>query len=379
MYSCLSFQVIRSLKNAIQPAVTNTEVKFDLPLQYTTVPERIPPIFIGERTIVYGVLLNSPVDMVPSGKKGSVTLKGKLLGEKIEHKMEFELPQQSAAQGIATIHHLAGKVLIKEAQRSDNVSKEDIVKLSSESGVISKHTAFIAIDEEQKEPVEGSLNTFDVIAIQPQMDYLCFGAMNSLSSALLDCEMGEDYDSDDECENCCASLNSEDMEECLQLSKNTQALQDFDQEVFSSRSQSSGLPPPMAPMTLGSSLKGPTSNKQEKSMSPPVPVPVSRKPSDIISLQLANGSWKLSDKLAQLLGTTTDHLKKACPITCDVNTESIWATVIVLAYLESKMADTRDEWELVAAKAKKWLKKQPTPAGARLEDWDKKALETLQV
>ena len=43
------------------------------------------------------------------------------------------------------------------------------------------------------------------------------------------------------------------------------------------------------------------------------------------------------------------------------------------------MADTRDEWELVAVKAKKWLKKQPTPSGASLEDLDKKALETLQV
>ena len=375
----MTFQVIRSLKNAIQPAVINTEVKFDLPLEYTTSPEHIPPIFIGERTIVYGVLLKSPVDMVLSGKKGSVTLKGKLLGEKIEHKMEFELPQQSAAQGIATIHHLAGKTLIKEAQCSDKVSKEDIVKLSCESGVISKHTAFIAIDEEQKEPVKGSLNTFDVIAIQPQEDYLCFGAMNSLSSGFLDYDMDES--DDDESENF-SSLKSEDMEECLQLSEDTLAVQDFDREMgmSSSRFKSSGLPPPMAPMTIGSSLKGRTSKNEveEKFMSPPVPIPVSHKPSDLISLQLANGSWKLSDKLAQLLGTTTDHLKKACPISCDVHTESIWATVIVLAYLASKMADTRDEWELVAAKAKKWLKKQPT-LGVSLEDLDKKALETLQM
>ena len=36
--------------------------------------------------------------------------------------------------------------------------------------MISKHTAFIAIDEEQKEPVKGSLQTWDVVANHPVLE-----------------------------------------------------------------------------------------------------------------------------------------------------------------------------------------------------------------
>ena len=172
--SCLQ-QVIRSLKHAMQPAVTNTSVKFDLPFGYNAkvVPESVPPIFLGERTIIYGLLEKSLVGKVISGSKGSVTLKGELLGGKIEHKVEFQLPREGnfGVDSVSTIHHLAGKSLIKEYERNESPgrgNKAEIVKLSCESGVISKYTAFIAIDEEQKEPVKGSLQTWDVVAPQPK-------------------------------------------------------------------------------------------------------------------------------------------------------------------------------------------------------------------
>jgi hypothetical protein len=164
-------KVIRSLKHAMQPAVTNTSVRFELPFGYNAkvVPERVPPIFLGERTIIYGILEKSLVGKVISGSKGSVTLKGELLGGKIEHKVEFQIPHEGnvGVDSVSTIHHLAGKSLIKEYERNESPGrgnkKAEIVKLSCESGVISKYTAFIAIDEEQKEPVKGSLQTWDVV------------------------------------------------------------------------------------------------------------------------------------------------------------------------------------------------------------------------
>ena len=158
----------------MQPAVTNTQVKFNLPYGNTVgvAPEQVPPIFLGERTIVYGILGKSMIGKVISGHKGSVSLSGDLLGGRIDHTVDFEIPNQiqGDCQSVSTIHHLAGKRLIKEMEmKADDGGKgkeEEIVKLSCDSSVISKFTAFIAIDEEQKEPVKGSLQTWDVQAPQ---------------------------------------------------------------------------------------------------------------------------------------------------------------------------------------------------------------------
>ena len=112
------------------------------------------------------------IGKVISGHKGSVSLSGDLLGGRIDHTVDFEIPNQiqEDCQSVSTIHHLAGKRLIKEMEmKADDGGKgkeEEIVKLSCDSSVISKFTAFIAIDEEQKEPVKGSLQTWDVQAPQ---------------------------------------------------------------------------------------------------------------------------------------------------------------------------------------------------------------------
>jgi hypothetical protein len=43
--------------------------------------------------------------------------------------------------------------------------------------------------------------------------------------------------------------------------------------------------------------------------------------------------------------------------------ETIWATIIVLMYLQLRQSNFKDEWELVAAKAEAWLTKQNLPQG----------------
>ena len=174
-----TLQVIRSLKHAMQPAVTGAHVTFDLPPGYRArvAPTVVPPIFIGERTIVYA-LLESNSEAEPSGGKATVTLQGHLLGETVKHTLEVELQPLAESEGfplsVPTIHHLTGKVLIRDLllkeEPGEMAVQEEVVKLSCECGVISKHTAFIAIDEEQKEPVKGSLQTWDVVASRPPVE-----------------------------------------------------------------------------------------------------------------------------------------------------------------------------------------------------------------
>ena len=363
-------QVIRSLKHAMQPAVTGAQVHFSLPIGYSAkvAPEEVPPIFSGERTIVYGILQKSLLGKVVSGSRGTVTLEGELLGEKIKHVLEFEVPGQGAGAGaVPTIHHLAGKALIKGLQNmeSSGARKDEIVKLSCECSVISKHTAFIAIDEEQKEPVKGSLQTWDVVASRPMEILPCLsqsirpmmplkrvsachtGARRAEGMKRLDREssayMGAQF--------------------CFAPAPLSFVGLGDPQPLLGSGSIDllCAAPPPPATKSEG------TKFKSSSSQSPQPGLP------RIISLQLASGAWKLSAELASLVGHSMEELKAACPAACEGELELVWATALVLGYLEKKLLKQQDEWELIATKAKNWLKKQHIPEGHSTESFMEKA------
>ena len=333
---------------------------------------------------MYGILQKSLLGKLASGSKGTVTLEGELLGEKIKHILEFEVPGQGAGAGaVPTIHHLAGKALIRGLQNmeSSGAKKDEIVKLSCECSVISKHTAFIAIDEEQKEPVKGSLQTWDVVARPPPMmgaslsvgvPMLCSMAGRSAAplrmrqAVVLDEDSMEDSDSEDEEdvemgfeENMPKGALLDKEIECAPLQLNSRALP---QAPLAGLSDPSSGPPP------SSAKSGQVAKPKSSSFQPSQPA-LPR----IISLQLASGAWKLSAELAGLLGHSMEELKVACPAACEGELELVWATVLVLAYLEKKLLELKDEWELIAMKAKNWLKKQHVPEGHSTESFLEKA------
>ena len=125
----------------------------------------------------------------------------------------------------------------------------------------------------------------------------------------------------------------------------------------------SGPPPPPAPSAPSSSLAA--QPKPSSTSQPALP--------RIISLQLASGAWKLSAELAALLGHSMEELKTACPAACEGEMELVWATVLVLSYLEKKLLELKDEWELIAMKAHNWLKKQHIPEGHTKDSFLEKA------
>ena len=86
--------------------------------------------------------------------------------------------------------------------------------------------------------------------------------------------------------------------------------------------------------------------------------------SSLVSLQQADGSWKLDDVIAKVLSKSLEELRDACPVKCDGGVATIWATVLCVVYLELKHPSQKDEWELIAMKADLWLDGQPLPAGA---------------
>ena len=427
--------MIRSLKRAIQPAVSNVSVQFDLtaPKLSTTYqcPDKLPPVYAGEKLVVYG-LVDVPQDKM--GRiKGKAVLKGEMSGEQVKHVVQFSSRPAGAANtsDIFPVHRLAAKALIADWQDAGR-SKEDIVSVSVESSVISRHTAFIAVDEDSSSPVQGALQTWDIKSNLIQQDCLfgftapppSGGPMLQYSAApapMLRCSaalaprskgsrggggggffakgkkkkaaapakaaarnMYMDFES--------ASFNApqkssfddllcmggEELEGAL-CSRRSLASSDDDS------GEELGLPPPMAPKGGGPMMRGaPPPPRPSAGPPPPPPGPVpkssSASPTDIlsslISAQQADGSWQLSSNLSQILGKSSQELEKACPVDLKGSPTLVgvvWATVLVLAILEKKCKGQRDEWELIAMKANKWLKKQVLPGGAELSKFQEAA------
>ena len=380
-------QVIRSLKRALQPAVTDVRVDFMVPGGYEVVqsPQNLPPIFNGEKLVVYGILKAKG-----SARDGSAkaVLKGMILGKKLEHSVSFQLvPILGAAPELASIHHLAGKALVKDWE-SEGRSKESVVKLSIESSVVSSHTAFVAIDEENSEPIPGAMKTWDIQALRFS------GALGGgraggppmfMKSAPRSRAMAPP-----------PPLAAPMMMDCLSGGM---------PPLPSRRMAMAPPPPPSAPMMMDCLSGGmpPPPSMSAVPMPPPPSMsaaPMSRRaesaamsmssssrdagpqpPMDnlslLVSTQQANGSWILNAGLSRLLGKALAELEGGCPVECRGDLAAVWATLLALCQLRHKYSSQQDEWELIAMKAESWLKRQPLPAGVTLSDLKQAAEKTL--
>jgi hypothetical protein len=109
--------------------------------------------------------------------------------------------------------------------------------------------------------------------------------------------------------------------------------------------------------------------------------PRSARPLDrLVSLQRADGSWELGRELCDVLGLPLKALEAKLRGASGDPDEArrALATALALAWLESRAADSRDEWTLLAAKAERWLRKavaRPQASGG----WRETAVAVLQA
>ena len=130
----------------MQGAVKNVRTQFTVPDGLTVVqaPALTPPIFSGEKLVLYGIIAGHG----NQNFTGEVELNVIIAGEQVCFKMPFQVCSATVCQAeVNVVHHLAGKALLKEMEQKGK-SREDIVKLSVESSVVSSMTAFVAIDEQ---------------------------------------------------------------------------------------------------------------------------------------------------------------------------------------------------------------------------------------
>ena len=366
--------MIRSLKRALQPAITDVHLKFEVSSKCEVLqsPQNLPPVFNGERLIAYAVIRSKgPL----KASKCTAVLKGSMLGAKQKYKIPFTLESSSTVLSLPVIHHLAAKALIIDWEAEEK-EKKSIVDLSIESSVISSHTAFIAIDEESSEPVRGSLKTYDIRTHGLDLD----------NSSCYSCSSS---DEDDECS---PALNQASppflsQKKAKKRSAPRMLEDEFDEDFIENEmvpvAQSGVMMDKLCEEELEYELESWSEGEgQERVLKQRMEKQAATAGlanlTTLITAQLVNGSWELTTSFAQLVGKPLPELEAACPIGREGVGATVWATVLAVSLLRSRYSSQQDEWELIGMKAESWLKKQSFSAGVTLESLFQEAQKQLQ-
>ena len=278
--------------------------------------------------MVYGVLKASE-----NKKSGSGVNEVKLEGNaenyaQVDHIIQFassatedSWDTDARTEGRVLLHRLAAKNSIQEKQGDVNElgdsgprvekAKSYVISISKSANVVSKLTSFVAVDKDSREPVSGPLRKRVANFGHRKQAYFSTATLSA--------------------------------------------------NIPLAAGGSSGARPPrrkkmktFQKMTKASYHGAPlvfTHNQKKKGHLSAL---------SVISLQKASGSWDLTDQLASLCDVSRSDLIKGCSKEIAADTAEgklIWATALALVLLMGKYSDQKDEWEMIAEKGKKYLKK----------------------
>ncbi|XP_074497545.1 von Willebrand factor A domain-containing protein 5A-like isoform X4 [Sebastes fasciatus] len=345
-------KVMQSLRFALQPAVVDISVTWDLPkgVSVTALSPPITALFQGQRSLIYAQLTGQSSDAA----EGCVTVKYSLAGHPSQNQLHFNL--KPAEDTGLTVHRLAARTLIRSLEMEERESrgepekgvKKKVVELSVQSGVSSAFTAFIAVNKGNGEAIQGPLvrrniPTARFMAYMPQ----CLTMSSSVQPYLMGCGP---------------------------VMHSISGAKSFKPKLFSNKKKKLAGPntPPVPQGMCLSSCDDECklfyfctlifSSEYSRSISiesPRVQPPRVQPPRDpllqLVSLQKASGCWVLDPALAAALGKTSEEVEKPKP--ASVNQE-VWATVLALIWLHGFKMDAQEEWELLAMKAVSWLRAQ---------------------
>ena len=391
--------------------MTDVELKLSVPpgIEVLQAPSKIPPVFNGEKLVLYGWLKGGAGKSGP----GCAVLRGKMLGSPVEHRVDFQLGVSSLSPtDIPIVHQLASKSLIQDWQdgnglsgKSDKEKKSAIIKLSVESSVVSSHTAYIAVDEDQDKPIEGAIKTWDLTATEALMVMGAQPRNMMISPAGMHCRSGkkcrERRSHRDRSRDRDGRERSRSKWDLMRGCRNGEMIFDYvimslsvaspkvmkkkeaycgnamydmldvsgyeimeisdvlSESSSSGSSLSSGSPPPQSvnndffsfsSVSTGSSLF------------------------KLVTLQAAEGYWSLDTGLASIIGRSLSDLKSASPSGCS---DVVWGTLLAIVLLESRFSSQHDEWELVTMKAEMWLQGQVLPPGSSISSLKETAKQSL--
>ncbi|KAK1152874.1 von Willebrand factor A domain-containing protein 5A-like [Acipenser oxyrinchus oxyrinchus] len=304
-------KVMQSLRFALQPAVNNIVLNWDVPAGLEVVPVSETPkvLFRGHRSILYAQLKGKFDESVV----GRASLQYSLGDE--PHKTEISFKLQPDKHTGLTTHRLAARTLICSLEEGGSVEgegkdkekvKERVVKISTEARVISTYTAFIAVNKDLNQAVQGPLIHRNMwpqgrhlrgqalsYSFMPQVEMLCDDQSDLFFGDVMHMDSG-----------------------------------------FNAMSYDSAPDPEV---------------KEDPMLT-------------LISLQKADGSWELNESLVSVFEKKEQEAISKMP--AEVSDKAVWATVLALLWLHGFRAELKEEWEFLAMKALSWVKAQ---AGASLK------------
>ncbi|KAK5607535.1 hypothetical protein CRENBAI_016814 [Crenichthys baileyi] len=153
-------KVMESLRLALDPAVVDISITWDLPkgMSATVLSPPIKSLFQGQRSVVYSQVSGK----ISEASEGRVKVKYSLAGHLSTNQLHFSL--KPAEDTGLTVHRLAARTLIRSLEmkmrepRGDHKDiKKEVVQLSVQSGVSSSLTAFIAVNKAKNKAIQGPL------------------------------------------------------------------------------------------------------------------------------------------------------------------------------------------------------------------------------
>ncbi|XP_058965540.2 von Willebrand factor A domain-containing protein 5A-like [Pocillopora verrucosa] len=384
----LQAKVIKTLKRARQPVITNVSMTWKLDKGWTVqqIPSSLPPLFSGDRLVVYGVLKASG-----NKKNGSGVNEVRLTGnaendDEVDHIIQFASPatedswdtEARTEEGIL-LHQLAAKNSIQEKQddvgesgdsgpRSEK-AKSYVISISKSANVVSKLTSFVAVDKDSREPVSGPLKkqVVNLESMQLGMKLALSGPQNFCLAANVT-GGGKAFGRPPPPPSGAVSAQSKGFFSSLfggslkkgkgeKAAHSHAALKSVclaapEAKVEGESGSYMAFYPP-TDMQIGSYSALPVSAHSQKKKG-------SQSALSVISLQKASGSWDLTDQLVSLCDASRSDLIKGCLKEIAADTAEgarLWATALALVLLMGKYSDQKDEWEMIAEKGRKWLKK----------------------
>uniref|UniRef100_A0AAZ3S7D1 von Willebrand factor A domain-containing protein 5A-like n=1 Tax=Oncorhynchus tshawytscha TaxID=74940 RepID=A0AAZ3S7D1_ONCTS len=316
-------KVMQSLRFALQPAVVDISVKWNVPkeVSVTLLSPPIRVVFQGQRALLYAQLTGES----SGDTEGSVTVKYSLAKQPVENQLSFSL-KPAEDTGMA-VHRLGARTLIqsleveeREQDGEKEGAKEKVIELSVQSGVSSAFTAFIAVHKGDGEALQGQLLRRHVPT--PMLN-LRGCSLTGFSSSVLERDM-KLSELDDRADQLVCSAS---------------------EFVVGTKS-----------MSAKKKAEGSLASRVKDFDSPaPTSKPVRDPLLQLISLQKASGSWVLEAALAEVLVKTEEEVSKPKPAQVD---QEVWATVLALVWLYGFKMEAQEEWQFLAMKAVSWIQAQ---------------------
>jgi Ca-activated chloride channel family protein len=322
-------KVLRQLARALAPALDGVAVDWG-GLAVVQSPHELPPVFAGGRLLVFAKLerpQSATVSLRATGSDGTVafslpidaatTTQGTLIGTLWARRMIRDLEEGGSA-----LHPRRGSQQARAADLKDDRVKTEIVSLGTTWSLLSRHTSFVAV-EQRETPGDGAAQLRRVpVAIARGWH----GLGRAAAGGPMHLAAAPFYETD-------------------------LAFEEMDLGT-----------PPAAPRPAAAPSPAPSRGSWFGVREAASPPSRSLRPLDrLVALQRADGSWSLDDELARALGwRNVKALRKAIARTLSTEPEGrAAATALALAWLERACPDARDEWRILAGKAREWLAATP--------------------